>query len=106
MTKRMKTPPRKKADVSSAELAEMKRLKTDEGLTHSQIGGRFNLSPFSVRSLLKGVPSKAEAERELRFQRCGGGRFDPNTIGAKLSADETGDDLSQFALKPGRDRHE
>lgn len=103
MTKRMRPPPRRKADVSSAELAEMKRLKTEEGLTNSQIGGRFNLSPFSVRGLLKGVPSKAEAQHQAELQRQ---REEFKRQSLEVLGNEPSDDLSHFAFKPGGDRHE
>lgn len=110
MTKRNRPPPKRKrpprnrkADISPAELAEMQRLKTEEGLTHSQIGGRFNLSPFSIRSLLKGVDSGAEPKRqsELRERH---GQFLREI--SDLGGDEPVEDLSAFATKPRRGRHE
>ena len=64
--KRHKKKRRSKSDVSASELAEMQRLKAVEGLSHMEIGERHNLSPASVKGLLKGTHSTAEEKRRAQ----------------------------------------
>lgn len=84
----------KKADITPSELAEMVRLKEAEGLTHSQIANRFNLSPSSVKGLLKGVQSKAEADRLAEAEE-----FKASLRTAAEESGEPCEDLQRFSLK-------
>ncbi|MFN3609838.1 MAG: hypothetical protein ACK4Y9_12305 [Hyphomonas sp.] len=52
--------------ISDADFAKMKRLKSEDGLTHGQLANLFGLSEKRVKDLLRGVPSAFQHERDAR----------------------------------------